>query len=60
MTQEALTVCPNMMFAHVSTLVDKNGKDHIISSSIMKVKKKVNQNDNDKPAWDVETRDQNL
>ena len=36
---EALTVCPNIMFAHVSTLIDKDGKDHIIESTIMKVKK---------------------
>ena len=33
-----------MMFAHVSTLIDKDGKDHIIESSIMKVKKLREQN----------------
>ena len=59
LTTEALNVCPNMMFAHVSTLIDKNGKDQIIGSSIMKVRKKESK-DGDKPVWDVETRDQNF
>ena len=50
---EALNACENMMFVHVGTLIDKNGKDHVIESSIMKVKKKegqVNQ-ETGKPVW---------
>jgi DNA polymerase eta len=34
---EALAVCPDCKFAHVSTLIDKDGKDHVIESSLMKV-----------------------
>ena len=29
---EALEFCENMKFAHVSTMYDKDGKDHIIDS----------------------------
>ena len=34
---EALQVCENMKFAHVATMYDKDGKDHIIDSSISRV-----------------------
>lgn len=34
---EALQVCENMKFAHVATMFDKDGKDHIIDSSILRV-----------------------
>ena len=67
---EALAVCENMMFAHVSTLIDKNGEDHIIESSIMKVnriyqaqsaevaKSEADKAPNASPQWKVETRNQ--
>ena len=39
LAHEALEVCPNMMFVHVSTIIDKNGIDVILDSSICKVTK---------------------
>lgn len=34
---DALAVCEDLKFAHVATMFDKDGKDHIIDSSIVKV-----------------------
>lgn len=34
---EALAVCEDMKFAHVATMYDKDGKDHIIDSNIARV-----------------------
>lgn len=34
---EALEACSNIKFAHVATLVDKDGKDQLIDSSLMRV-----------------------
>jgi hypothetical protein len=39
LTHEALEVCPNMMFVHVSTIIDRNGMDIVLDSSICKVTK---------------------
>ena len=36
---EALEKCPEMQFVHVSTLVDENGEERMIESSILKVTK---------------------
>ena len=51
---DALAVCENMKFAHVSTLVDNNGQDLVIESAIMRVEKlvlndKKNADDNGAP-----------
>ena len=39
LTHEALEVCPNMMFVHVSTIIDRDGMDLVLDSSICKVTK---------------------
>jgi hypothetical protein len=39
LAHEALEVCPNMMFVHVSTIIDRNGRDVVLDSSICKVTK---------------------
>ena len=39
LAHEALEVCPNMMFVHVSTIIDRNGMDVVLDSSICKVTK---------------------
>ena len=36
---EALDKCPEMMFVHVSTLVDEKGEERMIESSVVKVTK---------------------
>lgn len=60
---EALAVCEDMKFAHVATMYDKDGEDHVVDSSIMKVWRIRQQNPEGKPQlaphlmWRVERRD---
>lgn len=59
LAHEALDVCPNMMFVHVSTIIDKDGRDIVIDSSICNVTK-IQNAEQDPIKWKVETRDQNF
>jgi len=34
---DAISVCENIIFAHVSTLIDMDGQDRVIESTIMQV-----------------------
>jgi DNA polymerase eta len=56
LAHEALDVCPNMMFVHVSTIIDKDGRDIVLDSSICNVTK-IHNNEKDSIKWKVETRD---
>ena len=63
LSHEALVVCPEMKFAHVSTLcLDKNGNELMIPSAIVPVQKLSAAKSADGealPQWKVHTRDQN-